>query len=194
MLSPCPAPNQTLNSTFQKTIGAEITGELYGGYERGCGFSSLSSNAYVANLERCRSKDIVTFYEDPGELKTHRMHLQGSWLPEKESLRHGRETANFEDSMLLRFAAKSVNIVLAPEKTEPYKVLVTLDGKYLNEHNKGEDVVIEEDGRSFLVVDQARMYSLVETPEYGTYDLKLSSNSTDFALYALTFGVYDEGI
>ena len=148
----------------------------------------------MANLDYCKSKDMVALYEDPGERKTHRLYLQGPWLAERESLRHGVETANFEDYMLLRFAAKSVNIVLTSEEAEPFKVLVTLDGEYLNEFNKGEDVVIEEDGRSFLVVDKARLYAVVEAPVYGTYDLKLSSNSTDFALFAFTFGVYDKGI
>ena len=44
------------------------------------------------------------------------------------------------------------------------------------------------------MVDKPRMYAVVEAPVYGTYDLKLSSNSTDFAFYAFTFGVYGEGI
>lgn len=193
-VEPLFAPNQTLDFTFQNTIGAEITAEVYGGYERGCGLYSLYANSSVANPEYCKSKDVVTFYEDPGDRKTHRLYLQGSWLVEEESLRHGAETANFEDYMLLRFAAKSVNVVLTPEETEPFKVLVTLDGEYLNEFNKGEDVVIEKDGRSFLVVDKPRLYAVVEAPVYGTYDLKLSSNSKDFAFYAFTFGVYGEGI
>jgi len=193
-VDPLFAPNQTLDSTFQNTIGAEITAELYGGYERSCGLYSLYSNSLVANLDYCKSKDVVALYEDSGERKTHRLYLQGSWLAEEESLRHGAETTNFEDYMLLRFAAKSVNVVLTPEEAEPFKVLVTLDGEYLNEFNKGEDVVIEEDGRSFVVVDKARLYAVVEAPVYGTYDLKLSSNSTDFALFAFTFGVYEKGI
>ena len=193
-VEPLFAPNQTLDPIFQNTPGAEITAELYGGYERGCGLNSIFAKSLVANLEYCRSEDVVTYYEDPGDRETHRLYLQGSWLVEKESLSHGVETANFEDYMLLRFAAKSVNVVLLPEEVEPFKVLVTLDGEYLNESNKGEDVITDEDGRSFLVVDKPRLYAVVEAPNYGTYDLKLSSNSTDFALYAFTFGVYAEGI
>ena len=111
-----------------------------------------------------------------------------------ESLRHGRDTNNYEDYMLLRFAAKSVNVVLTPERDETFKVMVKLDGEYLNEFNKGEDVVIEDDGKSYLIVDKARLYAVVEAPEYGTYDLELSSNSSDFSLFAFTFGVYETGI
>ena len=191
---PLNASNQTVDSAFKNSIGAQITAELYGGYERGCGLSSLYSNSHVANTEYCRSKDMTATYTDPGDRDDHKLYLHGPWLAEKESLRHGAETTGYEDYMLLRFSAKSVNIVLTPEKAETFKVLVTLDGEYLNEFNKGEDVVIEEDGKSYLVVDKPRLYAVVEAPEYGTYDLKLSSNSTDFALFAFTFGVYDKGI
>ena len=191
---PLYASNQTLDQAFKNTIGAEITAELYGGYERGCGLYSLYSNSHVANSEYCKSKDMTAMYSDTGSREDHKLYLQGSWLAEEESLRHGAETTDYEDYMLLRFSAKSVNIVLTPEKAEPFKVQVTLDGEYLNEFNKGEDVVIEEDGKSYLVVDKPRLYAVVEAPEYSTYDLKLSSNSSDFALYAFTFGVYDKGI
>ncbi len=188
------APNQTLDSSFRNTIGAEVTSELYGGYERGCSLYSIYANSLVANTEYCNSKDVVTVYEDTGHRDSHRLYLHGSWLAERESLRHGAETENYEDYMLLRFSAKSVNVVLTPEEEETFKVLVTLDDKPLTEDNRGEDVVIEDDGRSFLVVDQPRLYAVVEAPEYGEYSLKLSSNSTDFAMFAFTFGVYEEGI
>ena len=92
--------------------------------------------------------------------------------------------------MLLKFAAKSVNVVLKPEKDEPFKGLVTMDGEYLNEFNKGQDVVIEEGGRSFLHVDKPQMYRVIEAPNYGIHGIKLSSNSPNFAVFAFTFGVY----
>lgn len=185
--------DQEVDSTFLNTLGAEITAELSGGYERGCRMASLYSNSSVDNSQYCRSRDKVAFYQDPGDHKKHKLYLQGDWLAEKENLRHGRDTFNYEDYMLLKFAAKSVNLVLKPEKDEPFKVLVTMDGKYLNEFNKGQDVVIEEDGRSFLYVDNPRMYRVIEAPSYGTYEVKLSSNSSNFAIYAFTFGVYSTG-
>ena len=55
-------------------------------------------------------------------------------------------------------------------------------------------MVVEEDGRSFLHVDEPRLYSVVVAPSYGTYDLKLSSNSSRFGVFAFTFGVYESGV
>ena len=111
-----------MNSTFLNTMDADITAELYGGYERGC-LAGFYFNSSVDNSQYCGSKDEVAFYQDPGYHKKHKLYLQGAWLGDRESLRHGRETSNFEDYMLLRFAAKSVNLVLKPEKDQPFKVL-----------------------------------------------------------------------
>ncbi|MBM3925073.1 MAG: thioredoxin family protein [SAR202 cluster bacterium] len=188
--------DQELDHAFKNTIGADITSELYGGHERGCSFASFYSNSSIDSPLYCQSKDKVATYADPGQHKNHKLYLQGPWLAEPEAVRHARETQNFEDYLVLRFAAKSVNVVLSlpPTADQPFKVHVTLNGKNLDQFNKGADVVIEPDGRSYLVVDKPRMYHVVEAPEYGTYELKLASNSADFAVYAFTFGVYESGI
>ena len=36
----------------------------------------------------------------------------------------------------------------------------------------------EDDGRTFLVVDEPRLYSIVDAAEYGTYTLTMASNSS----------------
>ena len=181
-----------LDPTFRSTSDAEITSELYGGYARECALKWFS-NSGVANPQYCESKDETVFYRDPGIRETHMLYLQGFWVAEEDSLRHGRATTDFEDYMLLRFAAKSVNVVLQPEPGEPSQVLVTLNGKFLDDSNKGEDVVIGLDGRSFLAVDGPGMYAVVEAPAYGVYDLKLSPSSEGLRVFAFTFGVYAKG-
>ncbi len=184
--------DQELDPTFKNTIGADITSELYGGHERGCGLGSFYSNTSIDDPRHCQSQDKVAEYSDPGAHKRHKLYLSGQWIAEPQAVRHARETQAFEDYMLLRFDAKSVNVVLTPHGGQPFKVQVMLNGKNLDQFNKGADVVIEPDGRSFLVVDKARMYHVVQAPEYGTYELKLASNSADFAVYAFTFGVVPE--
>ena len=49
------------------------------------------------------------------------------------------------------------------------------------------------EGRSFFRVDEGRMYELVALPEYGSHELRLSSNSDDFSLFAFAFGAYKDG-
>ena len=178
-------PNrQPIDSTFLKDPSAKRTRELY----------ALHVPYYLA--QRKHLLGAVVTYEDPGKHKEDVIYLQGPWYKGLESLKHARETSDFEDYMALTFSAKSVNVVISPEgdKVQPFKVLVTLDGEDLTDSNKGEDVVIEENGRSFLTVDEPRMYSVIQAPSYGTYELKLSSNSAHFAVVSFTFGVYESGV
>jgi len=74
----------------------------------------------------------------------------------------------------------------------PFKVRVTIDGRPLRADEAGPDVVVSDEG-SFITVDEPRLYEVVALPAYSIHDLKLSSNSKDFALFAFTFGAYEEG-
>ena len=188
--------DQPLDVEFLKDRSALPTRELYGGWERECQDILYRYIGYVGDQAHCRARDMVMNHVDPGNHRKHVIYLQGPWYTGPENLKHGREASDFEDYIALRFSAKSVNAVIKPEGDEPglLKVLVTLDGEDLTDSTKGEDVVIEEDGRGFVYVDEPRMYSIVQAPSYGTYELKLSSNSPDFALFAFTFGVYESGV
>ncbi len=168
------------------------TRELYGGYGRGCRFQ------YVFDVtEFCASKDEIRDYEDPGsDHEDDLIYLQGPWRAGEESLQYAPEgsSGSYDDYLLLKFTARTANAVLTPEEGgEPFKVLVTLDGQPLTEEDKGRDVVIE-DGRSYLMVDEPTLYSIVDADAYGTYVLKMSSESPHFALFAFTFGTYTSGI
>ena len=91
-----------------------------------------------------------------------------------------------------RGEATTVNAVISPPGAGPFDVQVTMDGRPLAIEEAGPDVVVA-DGRSFFRVDGSRMYQVVALPQYGSHELRLSSNSDDFALYAFTFGAYQEG-
>lgn len=188
--------DQSLDSSFTNNPFARPTRELYAGWERGYNDYLYGRGGYVGDPAYFNGRDQVVGYFDPGEHEEHLLYLEGPWLSDREFLRHGRETTDFEDYMFLRFSARSVNAVIGLEGDEPapFKVLVTLEGEYLTEDTKGDDVVIEEDGRSFLFVDEPRLYSIIQAPSYSTYELKLSSNSPHFAIFAFTFGVYESGV
>ena len=187
--------DQPLDPSYLNNRSSQVTRELYAGWVRGQNDVFYGLGGYIWN-QSSDDHNKVTTYEDPGKYLEHLIYLQGPWYNGRESLKHDRQTSGFEDYIALRFSAKSVNAVIKPQGDEagPFKVLVTLDGEYLTDSNKGEDVVIEEDGRSLLYVDEPRMYSLIQAPSHGTYELKLSSNSPHFALFAFTFGVYESGV
>lgn len=68
-----------------------------------------------------------------------------------------------------------------------FEVQATSNGRPLNHNETGPDLIVA-DGRSYFTVSGGRMYEVVALPEFREYELKLSLNSDDFALFAFTFG------
>ena len=170
-------------------LDTELTRELYGGFIRGV----IGGGAYVINPEYYAAPNQELYYRDEGLRRNHFIFLEGVWRNGPESVRHARETEDFEDYVGIEFFASSVNAVVTPEGESGFTVVITLDGRPLTNENKGADVLLDESGKSFIRVDKSRMYRLVELPQFGGHELLLSSNSSAFALYAFTFGAYQEG-
>lgn len=189
-ISPNTDPDPVVDPTATgDTVETSLTRELYAGYLR----NVSGAGAYVINPEYYSSLNKVALYEDPGERLNHFMFVQGVWFNDPESLVHARETTDFEDYIGIQFFAKSVNAVINAEGATSFDMKITLDGMPLTEESKGADVVFDDEGNSFIVVDEPRMYRIVELPEFGGHELKLSSNAISFALHAFTFGAYDRG-
>ena len=178
------------------------TVEIYGGWER-----NAFSRPFIAHIEYYEAGPLVTqLYRDPGKHVNNALYLEGSWRTDHEAISHGRETENYEDYIALHFFARTVNIVIDLEEgVEAFEVEVTIAESLppdaesgaelvyrpLTADEAGEHIVIEG-GRSYFVVDEPDLYNVVSLPEFGDAELKFSSNSPHFALFALTFGSYDE--
>ena len=169
------------------------TRELYGGYERNYHARGL----YAAQDEYYAAPDLELEYEDidtaTRERDHNRWYVHGLWRNEREAIVHARETSDFEDYFACRFVSRSVNVVLNPPPGEPFVVVIELDGRALARGEAGADVEWDGEGRSIIVVSEPRAYAIVELPEWGDHELKLRSNSSHFAIFALTFGNYLEG-
>ena len=177
---------QSLDPDYLRNPSVRPTRELY----------AAQVYLYLGERQGHGPPDRIVAYEDPGEHEKHLIYLQGPWRNSAESLQHARETVNFEDYLVLKYSAKSVNAVIKPERDEaqPFRVLVRLDGEYVKAPFRGQDLVIEEDGRSFLYIDDPRVYSIIQAPNYGTHELMLSSNSPYFSVVTITFGIYESGM
>ena len=176
------------------TTGEGQTRELYGGYERN--YDTLMSGGvppYVLHQEYYEAPDTEVMYADPGMHRNHFLYLQGLWLNTAESLVHARETMDLEDYVALRFFGTSANVVMSPGEDNPYDVFVYLDDSPVPEARAGKDIMYDEEGNSYVQVDEARMYFLLNQSEFGTGELRLASNSVDFSVFAFTFGSYDGG-
>ena len=186
--------DQQLDPTFLGTLAAEVTPELYAGYQRNVNTIFGGFRPYVTQMTFYENAGALANFVAPEEIEPHLIFFQGPWVVGHENIKHGRTSENYEDYLTLKYSAKSVNAVLTSDSGEPYRVRITLDGEYLTEENKGADILIGDDGESYLNVEQPRLYEIIDSPTYTQkQELRMSSNSADFGLFAFTFGVYEAG-
>ena len=177
-----------------------LTRELYAGFSRNqqalAGYLQGNESVqppYIVDQQYFEANDVDGLYTDQGEHRNHFMYLQGLWRNEDERLVHARETTDYEDYIAVMFYATSVNVVMAPESGEPFAVRLTMDGLPMAAEQAGPDVMFDEEGNSYVLVDEARMYRLVDQPTFSGHEFRLSSNSPEFTLFAFTFGGYKGG-
>ena len=188
--------DQKLDPSYLGALGGEVTPELYAGYHRNVNYIMSGYRPYVVQEAYYHAVDSVGVLAAPDEmeLEPHRIFFHGTWEVGSEHVRHGRLTNNYEDYLTLKYSAKSVNAVLTSNSGEPYQVRITLDGEYLTEENAGADIQFGEDGETYLLVEQPRLYEIIDSPGYTQGQvLRMSSNSNNFGLFAFTFGVYEAG-
>lgn len=157
-----------------------ITRELYAG-------TGWDVGGYLGNPGPSLVERTTTFVDGSGH-EDGRFYLHGEWESDSESVRHSRATEGFEDYVALGFTAASVNIVVRPEGDTPFPVVATLNGGPIPEDDRGDDIGVDDQGRTFFLVDSPRMYSVVRAREVAFHELRLRVNSTDFVLYTFTFG------
>jgi thiol-disulfide isomerase/thioredoxin len=177
------------NSPRDQSVETSFTREIYGGYER----SYHPQGLYAGDEEYYIAPDVTRTYVDDGEYIGQQFFLHGDWTNGPEAIVHARETETPADYIALLLKARSANVVVQPQGPEEFRVYVTLDDAPLTEEEKGDDILFDEDGESYFVVDSARMYRVVEQPEFRERVLKLSSTSDNFAVFAFTFGIYEGG-
>ena len=188
-----PGPLRDVDSmTGDPSMG--LTRELYAGASRN--YSTLMAQQappYVLHAEYYEGPDMDVLYEDPGSHQNHFLFLNGLWTNTEESLVHARETLGYEDYIVLMFFATSVNVVMASTDSEPVHVRITMDDAPVKPERAGVDILFDEDGNSYVSVDESRMYRVVDMDTFTGHELKLSSLSSNMEVFAFTFGSYEGG-
>ena len=191
--------DQGRDETFLQR-GTDVTRELFAGWkfsvqQRRGGFGQEEYlTATKASLDSGGESGATALFEAPESLERNLIYFNGPWAIGPENARHAEATDHFDHYLALKYSARSVNAVLTSESGEPYRVRVTVNGEYLTDANRGADVVIGEDGVSYVEVTDPKLYKIVEHPTWeASQVLRLSSMSDDFGLYSFTFGVYEDG-
>ena len=197
---PLPENRQERDQTFIEERGRQ-TPELFAGWkftalQRRGGIGQVETYAEAAqtSYQAGNQVGVVGHFERPADYAPNLIYFLGPWIIGPESAVHARDTEIYTDVIVLRYSARSVNAVLTSDSGEPYKVLVTVNDQFLTEENKGDDIVIDENGQSYLTVTSPKAYKIIE---HATWEedqiLAMSSLSRDFGLFSFTFGTYEDG-
>jgi len=119
----------------------------------------------------------------PTSLTKDILYLEGPWTIKRE---YAQPTGTALATLAIDYQAKEANLVIHPLAESGFKVEVTQDGKPLPKEDRGADV-IEEDGKTMIVIQQPRMYRITNNADFGRHTLRLTSNSPSFGAYAFTF-------
>ena len=189
------AEGPVIDPEARKARGDERrTRELYAGFRRNINaLTSGNRPPYILQPDYFSSPGEDVLYFDTLEHQNNYLYLEGLWRSTDESIVHARETEGFTDYVAILFFATQVNAVMAPAGSEPFTVRLVMDEAPLTPDQAGVDVTFDDEGNSIVIVDEARMYNLIELASYGGHELTLSSNSDEMELFTFTFGAYDTG-
>lgn len=153
----------------------KATSDILTGWQRGT----------IGNIEGYAPESTM-HYEDPGFYIEGRIYLHGNWLNSRDFLKL-EESEGTMGYLTLTYAAKEVYAVIKPEGEKNFQMFVQQDDAYLTRENAGEDIRFDEEGKSFVRVDEAKLFHLVRNKGYGEHKLRLSTRSNGFAMYSISF-------
>lgn len=159
----------------QGAICYRITGEIRTGYLRGA----------LGNTEGFSPESTIEFV-DQGVYLPGRCYLNGKWRCEREGVRFAGGPKE-EGTVSARYEASEVNAVLGPEEGKKCRVLVQQDGKWLRKNNRGRDVTVDKDGKTYVTIDRFRMFNIIKNSEFGEHAVRLSTKTAGLQLFCFSF-------
>jgi thiol-disulfide isomerase/thioredoxin len=149
--------------------------ELYVGHARG----------RIGN-EGSFHEDSIADYSPPDDLKEGFFYVRGRWASTAEYM---EAVEDGEHTVVLRYEASGVNVVMASPRSGTRDVKIRQDGHPLNSSQKTRDTRFrsgDSGEESYVSVQNARMYALVDNHDFGTHTLELTCPA-GVAVFAFTF-------
>jgi thiol-disulfide isomerase/thioredoxin len=151
------------------------SGELYLGHGRG----------RIGN-DGGFKEDQVADYEFSGTPEEDFFYADGRWASTAEYFEAAGDGAH---SLKLKYDASTVNLVMASPRGASAEIVLLQDGKPLKRGQATKDTLFRTSGgreESYLTIDSARMYFLVDNHQFGEHELELIC-APGVAAFAFTF-------
>lgn len=152
----------------KKKIISDISKETYAGSLRGIEIDDKSVG-----------ENGINEYVLPQKREAGKIYLNGEWMRKKEYIEF---TGEENGIICYKFYAKEVNIVIGGVG----KAELEIDGKAIKKEESGKDVKIEDE-KSFVSVEGADMYNIVNLEQHHSKELKIKAFK-GMKVYAFTFG------
>ena len=154
--------------------------EIYIGYERGS-----SWGGQIANTEGFR-KDRVVNYAPTTRRVRRGFFVEGKWLNRADDFESVAQSG--PASLGITCRGREVYAVLDRSSKEPVKLVVTRDGKPVPAGQRGQDVQLEQDGRTTITIDESRMYYVIRGEDSSSHELQFSPQGPGARICSFTFG------
>lgn len=153
------------------------SGELYLGNRRG----------RIGN-ERGFKEDQIADYSFTGKPEENFFYASGRWASTAE---YFEAVESGPHTLRLKYDASAVNLVMASPHAASSEVVVLQDGKPLSRKHSTRDTRFRPganrgEEETYIVIDSARMYFLIDNHEFGEHELELRC-SAGVAAFAFTF-------
>ena len=149
-----------------------------------------SGRGVLSNPQGYRDHKTID-YAQQSSVDDGRVALSGRWETEREGMIYrGKRTGNEPgpDRATMQYHARELYSVMNLARGRSARLYIKQDGAYLTATNKGADVKIDSDGRSYLEVSEPRMYYLVQNPQFGSHSIDLFPAADGVMIDSFTFG------
>lgn len=114
--------------------------------------------------------------------------VRGQWEPQPDGLRLTEPNDEHDKFLRVVYRAAQLLAVLGPgENKKPARVYVKQDDLWLHSGNAGKSVSFDADGRSYVVVDEPRLYDLIRESAVQPRELSLIPDRAGTTVHALNF-------
>lgn len=129
-------------------------------------------------------------YRLPKTIADGRAALAGRWKTNKNGMIYAGQNGGPSPAgeLEMRYHARQLYAVLHARPGKTQRVYILQDGQPLTAQNKGVDVRLDAQGRSYLEISALRMYYLVQNPRFGAHRIQLLPTASGLTVNSFTFG------